>query len=156
MTKNTFTTAYNRTTKSIRDCSVVKFEKPSMVKESLAYATDINEIYKNYTKTGKLPLNGKQPLYDENFVKYDSLIEAQKIINEASEYFVGLPAEIKAQYGNSLEKFVKALNGCDPYLIEKGVLQVPVKEEKEPETPVTPVTEPVQEPVTPVNTATTD
>lgn len=157
--KKTFTTAFNRSEKSIRDCNVVKFTKPSMVKQSLSYATDINAIYDSYCKTGKLPLNGQQPLYDENFVKYDSLIEAQKLVDEASAYFAGLPAKIKNNYGNSLEKFVYALNAKDDFLVKEGLLNLPtpapvhdsVKKgnDNSPVIPQTPVTESV-------NTATTD
>lgn len=150
-----FTTAFNRTAESIRDCNVVKFTSPSKVAKSLSYATDLKTIYDNYTRSGKLPLNGQKPIYDENFVKYDSLIEAQKICAEASAYFNGLPADIKNQYGNDMTKFVKALNSCDEFLINKGLLQLPVKEDIKPvdvELPVNPDT-PVKEDV---NTVTTD
>lgn len=123
--KKTFTTAFNRTEKSVRDVSTVEFTKPSKVKQSLSYAVDINTIYDNFCKTGKLPLNGQKPLYDENFVQYDSLIEAQKLVDQATQYFVGLPANIKNQYGNSLERFVKALNNKDEFLIKEGLLNLP-------------------------------
>ena len=82
MKKCTFKTQFTRSDSEIRDSNIVKFEKPSMVKESLSYATDINTIYENYCKTGKVPLNGKQPIYDENFVNYDNLIEAQNLLAE--------------------------------------------------------------------------
>lgn len=151
--KKTFTTAFNRTEKSIKDVSIQKYDHPSKVKYSLAYATDINQIYDDYCRTRRLPLNGQKPIYDENFVKYDSLIEAQKLVDEASSYFAGLPANIRNQYGNSLEKFVLALNSCDDYLVKNGVLKTKevVKED------VTSSTSPAENPVTePVNTATTD
>lgn len=154
-----FTTPFNRTQKSIRDCNVVEFKSSSKVKQSLAYATDINQIYEQYVRTGRLPLNGQQPIYDENFVKYDSLIEAQKVIGQASEYFAGLPAKIKNQYGNSLEKFIFALNNKDEFLVKEGLLQLPIPEpDIKPVKPVDDIT-PVntQTPVkTDVNTATTD
>lgn len=139
-----FTTPFNRTQKSIRDCNVVEFKSPSKVKQSLAYATDINQIYEQYVRTGRLPLNGQQPIYDENFVKYDSLIDAQKVIGQASEYFAGLPAKIKNQYGNSLEKFVLALNNKDEFLVKEGLLQLPTPE---------PINEPLKpaDEITPVN-----
>ena len=155
MTKQTFTTAYSRKKDFIRDCNVKQFTAPSKVKASLSYATDINKIYEDYCNTGRLPLNGQHPIYDENFVKYDSLIEAQKLVDEASKYFVGLPAKIKNQYGNSLEKFVKALNNCDEFLVSEGLLQLPVKEDVKPVD--VPIDSPVETPVqTEVNTATTD
>lgn len=154
-----FTTPFNRTLKSIRDCNVVEFKSPSKVKQSLAYATDINQIYEQYVRTGRLPLNGQQPIYDENFVKYDSLIDAQKVIGQATEYFAGLPAKIKNQYGNSLEKFIYALNNKDEFLVKEGLLQLPTPEPSiEPLKPVDEIT-PVN-PETPVktdvNTALTD
>lgn len=122
MSKLVFNTAYNRNLDFIRDVGTVEFTAPNKVKKSLSYAVDINTIYDNFCKTSKLPLNGRQPLYDENFVNYDSLIEAQKVISEASEYFNGLPADIKNNYGNDLKKFVLALNKGDKYLYDKGVL----------------------------------
>lgn len=125
MSKKTFTTAFNRTESGIRDVGTMKFTEPSKVKESLSYATDINVIYDNYCKTGRLPLNGQKPIYDENFVSYDSLVESQKIVAECSEYFNGLPASIKNQYGNSLNKFVAALNNKDEFLVKNGVLVLP-------------------------------
>lgn len=126
MTKKfTFTTQFNRSDESIRDTSVQEFTQPSMVKESLSYAVDINTIYDSFCKTGKVPLNGQQPIYDENFVNYDSLVEAQKLVDEASKYFQNLPTDIKSAYGNSLEKFVKGLNAGDQYLQDKGVLVKP-------------------------------
>lgn len=146
MKKYTFKTQYSRTDSEIRDCNLVKFEKPSMVKESLSYATDINTIYDNYCKTGKVPLNGKQPIYDENFVNYDNLIEAQKLVDEASAYFQGLPTEIKNQYGNSLQNFVKAVHSGDKFLVDNGVLNIPT-----PKVDVQPV-EPIVKPVTPAET----
>lgn len=159
MSKITFTTAFNRTIESIRDVNVQKFTEPSKVKQSLAYCTDINQIYEQFVQTRKLPLNGQQPIYDENFVKYDSLIEAQKIIGTATEYFAGLPAKIKNQYGNSLEKFVYALNAGDQFLVDEGVLQLPtpepVNQDVKPDVEITPV-QPQNPATEAVNTATTD
>lgn len=159
---NTFTTAYNRTEESVRDVNVKKFEKPSKVKSSLSYAVDINQIYKQYCKTGNLPLNGQQPIYDENFVAYNDLIEAQDIVNQATSYFAGLPANIKNQYGNDMFKFIKALNNKDEFLVKEGLLKLPdpVLESKptdpvNPDIPVNP-SQPVQPVENAVNTATTD
>lgn len=158
--KSTFITQYNRTPESVYG-QTVQFKEPSKVKESLSYATDINTIYENYCKTGKVPLNGNQPIYDENFVKYDSLVEAQRVISEASTYFNTLPTEIRAKYGNSLEAFVRGINSGDSYLFDKGVLvkkqlkPTPVESEISPAEPsVQPATPAVSE-TTPVADATT-
>lgn len=156
---STFTTAFNRSVESVRDVNAKKFTKPSKVKQSLAYSVDINQIYKQYCKTGNLPLNGQQPIYDENFVAYNDLIEAQDIINQATTYFSGLPATIKNHYGNNMFNFIKALNSKDEFLVNEGLLKLP--EPVQPVQPVKPV-EPVQpvQPVengsNPVNTAMTD
>lgn len=122
MTK--FVTPFTRKLSSIRDVNVKEFTAPNKVARSLSYATDINVIYDNYVRTNKLPLNGRQPIYDENFIKYDSLIEAQKIVSEACQYFDGLPGPIKNQYGNDMYKFIKALNNCDDFLVKNGVLKL--------------------------------
>ena len=164
---STFTTAFNRSVESVRDVNVKKFTKPSKVKQSLAYCVDINQIYKQYCKTGNLPLNGQQPIYDENFVAYNDLIEAQDIINQATTYFSGLPATIKNHYGNNMFNFIKALNSKDEFLIDKGLLNLPKETVTAPIPPVdynpaeSPYETPVQggtpaTPTTDVNTATTD
>ena len=145
--KYTFKTQFNRTPESIRDISNVEFTAPSMVKESLSYAVDINTIYENYCKTGKIPLNGNKPIYDENFINYDNLVEAQHAVKEASSYFATLPSDIRKQYGNSLEEFVKAIHSNDQFLQDKGVL---VKSEPAVKPVVKPAIEPVVKPVVPV------
>lgn len=132
MTKKcTFITQFNRNLDSIRNTGVVEFTAPSKVKESLTYATDINTIYQNYCKTGHLPLNGQRPIYDENFINYDSLIEAQKGVQEATLYFNSLPSEIRSQYGNKLENFVNAIHSQDDFLVQKGVLKLKDKSIKQ-------------------------
>lgn len=124
MSKNTFITQFNRVMSATQKADCVDFKEPSKVKQSLSYATDINTIYENYCRTGRVPLNGNQPIYDENFIKYDNLIEAQKQVAEASAYFQNLPANIRAEYGNSLEKFVIGLHSKDDFLIKEGVLKL--------------------------------
>uniref|UniRef100_A0AAU8B373 Internal scaffolding protein n=1 Tax=Dulem virus 215 TaxID=3145692 RepID=A0AAU8B373_9VIRU len=157
MTKKcTFITQYSRTPESIRDTNVVEFKQPSKVKESLSYAVDINTIYESYCKTGKVPLNGNQPIYDEDFIKYDNLIEAQKAVSDACQYFQSLPPDIRNQYGNSLEKFVKAIHSNDQFLVDKGVLlkdpstDLPAVQEPVTDTPVSKPT--VEAPTTPTDT----
>lgn len=138
MKKVTFTTQFNRSPESIMNVSTVEFKEPSKVKESLSYAVDINTIYDSYCQTGKLPLNGNQPIYDENFINYDNLIEAQQAVKDASQYFQNLPVDIRAQYGNSLEKFVNAIHSNDQFLLDKGVLKL-AKDDVTPDIePVTP------------------
>lgn len=129
MTKKcTFITQFNRSPETICKSGAIEFNEPSKVKESLSYAVDINTIYDNYCKTGKLPLNGNQPVYDENFINYDNLLEAQQAVKEASQYFQNLPIDIRNHYGNSLEKFVKAIHSNDKFLLDKGVLKLSKKE----------------------------
>lgn len=124
MSKITFITQFNRSPESVRKFNTVEFVEPSKVKQSLSYATDINTIYENYCKTGKVPLNGNQPIYDENFINYDSLIEAQNAVKEATAYFANLPSDIRSQYGNKLENFVNAIHSQDNFLVEKGVIKL--------------------------------
>lgn len=124
MSKNAFITQFNRVMSATKKADCVEFKEPSKVKQSLSYATDINTIYENYCRTGRVPLNGNQPIYDENFIKYDNLIEAQKQVAEASAYFQNLPANIRAKYGNSLEKFVIGLHSQDDFLVREGVLKL--------------------------------
>lgn len=158
MKKPTFTTAFTREPKTIRDVSCVEFTAPNKVKRSLSYATDINTIYRQYTATGKLPLNNAQPIYDENFINYDSLIHAQKTVDEAVKYFSTLPAEIKNNYGNDLSKFILAVNNKDEFLIKSGLLQLPNAKPLDVEVKTDDIVNPTPETpvVEPVNTAQTD
>lgn len=161
----TFTTSYNRAADKMT-IGCMHYQKPSKVKKSLSYAVDINEIYKQYCKTGNLPLNGAQPIYDENFVAYNDLIQSMDIVNQATNYFAGLPAEIKNQYGNSLPNFIKALNNKDQFLIDKGLLVLPKSDVSDlpspspsPVNPENPVVDSVSEKsgaAAAVNTAPTD
>lgn len=155
--KVVFITQFNRSAKDFKKDSIKEYA-PSEVKESISYATDINQIVDNYCKTGRLPLNGKQPIYDENFIKYDTLIEAQQAVKEACSYFQGLPAEIRMKYGNDLNKFVKALHSQDSFLVDKGVLKLSTSSENVVVPSVPSVDVPtVEVPTTDkVNTATTD
>ncbi len=136
MSKITFITQFTRDLSSTKKADCVEFKEPSKVKQSLSYATDINTIYENYCRTGKVPLNGNQPIYDENFIKYDNLIEAQKQVEEATAYFQNLPSNIRAKYGNSLEKFVIGLHSQDDFLVKEGVLKL--KEEVNENVSITP------------------
>lgn len=128
MSKITFITQFTRKLSDTHNADCVEFKEPSKVKQSLSYATDINTIFENYCRTGKVPLNGNQPIYDENFIKYDNLIEAQQQVAEASSYFQNLPANIRAKYGNSLEKFVIGIHSQDDFLVKEGVLKLKEKE----------------------------
>lgn len=149
MSKITFITQFSRDLAKTQKADCVEFNEPSKVKQSLSYATDINTIYENYCKTGRVPLNGNQPIYDENFIKYDNLIEAQKQVQEATQYFQNLPANIRAKYGNSLEKFVVGLHSQDEFLVKEGVLKVAPKVETPVEKPSTGSTTVVDTPVQP-------
>lgn len=156
-----FITQFTRSTDSVRKTNVVKFTQPSKVVKSLSYATSIKSIYDNYCHSGNLPLNGNKPIYDDNFIKYDNLIEAQQAVKEASSYFANLPADVRQNYGNKLENFVNAIHSQDDFLVKSGVLKLTPKENPEvitPETVVTPTVQPVQPQQTTqtVNTATTD
>lgn len=149
MSKITFITQFSRDLAKTQKADCVEFKEPSKVKQSLSYATDINTIYENYCKTGKVPLNGNQPIYDENFIKYDNLIEAQKQVSEATQYFQNLPANIRAKYGNSLEKFVVGLHSQDDFLVKEGVLKITPKADTPIEKPTTGSTTVVDTPVQP-------
>lgn len=118
-----FITQYNRST-DFNDY-VLKFDPendPSKVKESLAYATDINKIYEEYCHTGKAPNKASQPIYDETGFAVDSLIAANDVVTHANDYFMNLPAEIRSHYGNDLFKFATAVTANDPKLSEFGIL----------------------------------
>jgi len=74
--------------------------------------SDINQIIKNYSKTGQWPLSSKQLIYDEEgqIPRVADLLEASQLVKDASEKFAALPSKIRERFGNSPELLISFLN----------------------------------------------
>ncbi|QXP08264.1 MAG: internal scaffolding protein [Arizlama microvirus] len=78
----------------------------SLTKQSEAQACDINEIMKRYEATGLLPMDdGRKPQYGD-FSTMETFQEAQHIVAAANASFYGLPAHIRARFGNDPAQFL--------------------------------------------------
>lgn len=141
MATQKFKTSFNRDCTDLGRVRTFDTNKyPNKVVKSLAVHTDINAMMAAYSRGSTLPLNGREPIYDENFIKIDNLIEAKQVMNRASDYFNGLPSEIRAHYGNDLMTFAKAVTYGDPKLSDLGILPKPLSTETSLEAPAAPTT----------------
>lgn len=73
---------------------------PSMANPDGKEESDINNILKNYNRTGHWPTSGKQGYYEEDIIPPDSLIAAHELIKNTEERFNALPSQIREQFNN--------------------------------------------------------
>ena len=127
-----------------------KFQSPTLAKQSFAKECDINQIMRKFEKDGVLlHANEYQGQYGD-FAQHPEYHEAQNLIADANSMFETIPSQIRAQFGNSPEKFLafaqnkdnqKALDKMglgkpkDPTPIQREVVPPKTKKEVSKETP---------------------
>lgn len=62
--------------------------------------SDINNVIKNYNRTGHWPMSEKQGYYEEDIIPPDSLIAAHELIRQTGERFNALPSQVREQFNN--------------------------------------------------------
>lgn len=98
-----------------------------MTKQSFKAECDINTILRQYSKTGVIThVQNARPSYTD---LPDSL-DYQQSMNTlivADQAFAGLPASVRARFGNDPAAFLQALSDPDQrdYLTEVGVFRAP-------------------------------
>lgn len=113
-----------------------------VTKQSFKAECDINNILKQYSKTGVINhVQSARPTYDD----LPDAIDYQQSLNtlmEADQAFAGLPASVRNRFGNSPAAFLDALGdpAQEDYLREIGVLR--------PAEPVQALPDPVRPPPT--------
>lgn len=123
------------------------FLEDSMARQSEKDQADINKIMKRAEQSGIVPLVKR----DGEFLDVSEVLDyrgARDQVRKAEEYFMSLPAESRAIFGNDAADFLDAVN--DPFrfdeLVEAGV--IPKGEVRIPAEPV--VVAPVGGAVAPV------
>lgn len=81
----------------------------SMTKQEFAADCDINNIVKNFMKTGQLPLSKRMPHYGD----FTSALDFQSslhVVIRAQEQFSSLPADVRKRFGNDPAEFLDFIN----------------------------------------------
>ena len=81
----------------------------SMTQQQFKDECDINLIVERARKSGFINVPSEQPIYGD-FADVGDFIEAQNLIAQASQYFDGLPANIRARFSNSPAEFLRFIN----------------------------------------------
>jgi len=89
-----------------RKAQQLVFTKPSMAKQSMKDECDINNILRQYQKTGVLNFTNKRSPQYGDFPSYD-LKEAMQVVQQANEMFADMPAALRDRFGNSPENFLE-------------------------------------------------
>ena len=119
-------------------------EGESRTQQNFQAECDINNIIRRYQKTGLVNhVNGKTGEFMDLSapIDYRSAVET---VQAANDSFMGLPSEVRAQFGNDPAAFVDFMS--DPSNLDKAVamgLAIAPEKALEPvlETPATPVAE---------------
>lgn len=100
----------------------------SLTRQSEAAAADINNIMKQYDKTGMLPQVSVEGLFADvsAMPDYRTALDGVRVANE---YFMQLPALVRAQFDNDAAKFLDfAIDPANkPELIKMGLIEDPAQ-----------------------------
>ncbi len=136
-----------RTRYSERNPVVKDYSAPSRTKQSFAPECDVNNIIKRYDKDGIIThLNQAMPqyaeLYSDNVIgsgSYD-FHSAMMFIQQASDAFMGLPADMRARFNNDPGDFLAFVddpaNGQE--LVDLGLAEIRPGQEVSPAEPAKP------------------
>lgn len=81
----------------------------SMAKQSFKHEADINNIVKQYLKTGVLPEGSRQPTYGD-FSSGDDYAECLIKIQNAQDDFDALPSDLRERFENDPENFLSFMS----------------------------------------------
>lgn len=101
-----------------------KLSKKQITDQSFKKACDINNIVKQFTKSGKLPVNTKVANYGD-YSETPTLEMAFEIAQMASDQFMTLPAEVRRLMDNDasqLENFISD-EGNKEICLKYGLLE---------------------------------
>jgi len=118
----------------------IKFTGESKTQQQFKDETNINNIMARYEKTGLIDhLNNRAPNYGD-FTEVDDYQSAVNKIMLADEYFMELPAKIRAHFNNNPAEFLEFTENPENMdaMIEMGLAYAPepppeVAEPSEPE-----------------------
>ncbi len=110
-------------------------------RQSEAKATNINTIVAQYDKTGLLPQSGREALYAD-VADAPDYRTALDLIRQADELFMGIPAGVRARFGNDPAVFLDWTSDSAnrDEMMSMGLIEKPSEEPAEP-APVEPPAE---------------
>lgn len=107
--------------KRIRVCTINDTTiDPDRTDQSQAADCDINNIVRRYKKTGQIShLAKSKGVYADLSLLPDTLLDAHMMIQQASDAFMQLPAEVRKKFRNDPEEMIQFLN--DPKNSEEAI-----------------------------------
>jgi len=94
-------------------------KEPSMTDQSQAAATDINNIVKQYLKTGDEAYLKRRAGQYADLTQIGDLAESLTQIELANEAFMELPSDLRLKLGNDPVQFIEWIN--DPQNVDEAV-----------------------------------
>lgn len=79
---------------------------PGKTQQCFAEEVDINTIVRRFGVTGKLPESTRAPTYGD-FTEVGDFRSAMNAVRMATESFMAMPAEVRAEFGNDTQRFVE-------------------------------------------------
>lgn len=122
----------------------LEFHEPSLTQQQFKDECEIESLLKAHNLSqvmGIMNNHNQQPLYGDVSEIPDFHV-SQNHLARATEYFEGLPSDVRSRFNNSLSEFLTTLNnpGAREALTEMGVLKKPADKvaDKAGEQPVVP------------------
>lgn len=105
----------------------LEFLEPSLTQQQFKDECEIESLLKAHNLSqvmGIVNNHGQQPLYGD-VSDIPDFHDAQNHVARATEYFEGLPSDVRSRFNNSLSEFLTTLNNPDARdaLTEMGVLK---------------------------------
>ena len=105
----------------------LEFTQPSLTQQQFKDECEIESLLKAHNLgqvMGILNNHGQQPLYGD-VSDIPDFHDAQNHVARATEYFEGLPSDVRSRFNNSLSEFLTTLNdpGAREALTDMGVLK---------------------------------
>jgi phage internal scaffolding protein len=124
-------------------------DDPSLAKQSMKAECDINNIMKQFSKTGLLLHTNKHQGQYGDFITSTDYHEAMDSVLEAREAFDSLPSKIRLRFQNDPAQFLEFVQNPDnsDELVKMGLAKAPPSASKAPPEPET--GPPVRDPETP-------
>ena len=125
----------------------VEFPEQTRTKQSFAKECDINEILKQFRRTGMINHVAKHQGYYGDFTNGVTYQGAMQVIAEANSMFESLPAHVRAEFENDPAKFLDFVHdeSNEERMKELGLIDPKVKPEEGRMRPPAPPEPPVDE-----------
>jgi phage internal scaffolding protein len=101
-----FRTGYNYDRDQATADTALACDDPSLAQQHMADDADINTIVKRFGLTGQLPENVRLPEYGD-FTGVNDYASALRALSDADENFMEIPAELRARFSNSPQRFLE-------------------------------------------------